>query len=72
MSKSAINAAVQIIRNGGVVAFPTETYYGLAVDPANESALRDLYRLKQRESEKAVLVLIDNSDSCKYVVFSYT
>ena len=62
MSKSAINAAVQIIRNGGVVAFPTETYYGLAVDPANESALRDLYRLKQRESEKAVLVLIENSD----------
>lgn len=68
MLKSTVNAAVQIIRNGGVVAFPTETYYGLAVDPANESALRDLYRLKQRESEKPVLVLIDNSNSLGSVV----
>lgn len=63
MLKSSINAAVEIILKGGVVAFPTETYYGLAVDPENESALRKLYRLKQRESEKAVLVLIENSNT---------
>ncbi len=43
------------------MAFPTETYYGLAVDPDNESALQNLYRLKQRESKKPLLVLIENS-----------
>ncbi len=57
-----VSTAVEIILKGGIVAFPTETYYGLAVDPDNESALRDLYRLKQRESDKAVLVLIENSN----------
>ncbi len=62
MCGTSISAAVQVIRNGGIVAFPTETYYGLAVDPDNESALRNLYRLKQRESRKAVLVLIENSN----------
>ncbi len=57
-----MSTAVEIILKGGIVAFPTETYYGLAVDPDNESALRDLYRLKQRESDKAMLVLIENSN----------
>jgi len=60
MLGTSISAAVEVIRKGGIAAFPTETYYGLAVDPDNESALRTLYRLKQRESEKAVLVLIEN------------
>lgn len=61
MLEHSITKAVQIIKAGGVVAFPTETYYGLAVDPDNETALRKLYRLKQRLSGKPLLVLIENS-----------
>ena len=61
MVESSVLQAVECILNGGIVAFPTETYYGLAVDPDNESALKDLFILKQRESEKAILVLIENS-----------
>ena len=53
-----------------MVAFPTETYYGLAVDPDNELALRRLYRLKRRDSEKAILVLIENSDKITSVAAS--
>ncbi|MDH5298770.1 MAG: L-threonylcarbamoyladenylate synthase [Desulfobulbaceae bacterium] len=51
-------AAVQVLRQGGVVAFPTETYYGLAADPFNPAALARLFRLKQRPLAKAILVLI--------------
>ena len=61
MFESSIRRAVECILDGGIVAFPTETYYGLAVDPDNESALRNLFKLKQRESEKAILVLIEDS-----------
>ncbi len=50
--------AALVIRQGGVVAFPTETYYGLAVDPFNDQALARLFRLKQRPLTKPVLVLI--------------
>lgn len=51
-------AALEITR-GGVVAFPTETFYGLAVDPFNEKALEKLFLLKKRSRDKPVLVLID-------------
>ncbi len=50
--------AVSILRKGGVVAFPTETYYGLAVDPDNEKALQKLFEIKKRDSAKPILVLI--------------
>jgi len=54
--------AAGIIRSGGVVAFPTETFYGLAVDPFNGNALDRLFSLKERSSSKAILVLIESPD----------
>lgn len=50
--------AVTILGQGGVVAFPTETYYGLAVDPFNKEALDKLFSLKERSKKKPILVLI--------------
>lgn len=58
----AINRAVRVIREGGVVAFPTETYYGLGVDPFNEEAVRRLFALKQRPSAKPLLTLVASRD----------
>ena len=57
-----IKKAVQIIRQGGVVAFPTETYYGLGVDPFNPQALTKLFAIKKRSSAKPVLTLITDQD----------
>jgi len=50
--------AVTCLQRGGIVAFPTETYYGLAADPFNEKALLALFRLKARDIQKPILVLI--------------
>lgn len=63
MARSGINInevdqAAAILRDGGLIAFPTETYYGLAVDPFNEEALQRLFRVKQRPEAKPVLVLV--------------
>lgn len=52
--------ACAILRAGGVVAYPTETYYGLAVDPFNSAALARLFALKGRSPDKAVLLIIAN------------
>ncbi|MCX5871198.1 MAG: L-threonylcarbamoyladenylate synthase [Deltaproteobacteria bacterium] len=52
--------AVSVLAQGGIVAFPTETFYGLAVDPFNEKALTDLFRLKGRPFNKPFLVLIQD------------
>lgn len=55
-----IQEALTVIRNGGIVAFPTETYYGLAVDPFNESAVSRLFALKKRPQAKPLLTLISD------------
>jgi L-threonylcarbamoyladenylate synthase len=54
---AAIRAAAEVIRRGLVVAYPTDTLYGLAVDPRNADAVKRLYALKGR-AETAALTLI--------------
>ncbi len=54
--------AAQVIRAGGIVAFPTESFYGLAVDATNDSAIRRLFDIKKRSKDQPVLVLIPNAD----------
>ncbi|MDQ2937383.1 MAG: L-threonylcarbamoyladenylate synthase [Acidobacteriota bacterium] len=50
----------EIIRGGGVIAFRTDTFYGLGADPFNESAVRRIRRLKGREEAKPILLLISD------------
>ena len=63
-----LNRAVAVLNKGGVVAFPTETYYGLAVDPLNPLALNLLFSLKQRDIAKPILTLIDDRESLSTLV----
>lgn len=63
-----LNRAVAVLKRGGVVAFPTETYYGLAVDPLNPLALNHLFVLKQREVSKPILTLVDDRISLSSLV----
>ncbi len=58
IATQAIEEAVRIISRGGIVAFPTESFYGLAADPGNEAALRRLFEIKQRPSGNPILLLI--------------
>lgn len=53
-----IEKASVIILNGGVVAFPTETFYGLGADAFNERALRRIFEIKGREGNKPLLLLL--------------
>ncbi|NLZ17747.1 MAG: threonylcarbamoyl-AMP synthase [Desulfobulbaceae bacterium] len=58
VTEQALSRAVEVLRSGGIVAFPTETYYGLAVDPFNTEALEHLFLLKARPVVKPVLALV--------------
>jgi L-threonylcarbamoyladenylate synthase len=53
---SEVRRAAQILRAGGLVAFPTETVYGLGADAASEKAVARLYAVKRRPSEHPVIV----------------
>ncbi len=58
VAEPQIKEAVRLLKQGSLIAFPTETYYGLGVDPLNKEALQRLFRVKRRTADKAVLVLV--------------
>jgi len=51
---SELQPAVEWLRSGGIVAFPTDTFYGLAVDSRSQSAVRALFDLKGRGAQAAL------------------
>ena len=63
--------AAAVIRGGGIVAFPTETYYGLGVNPFDHKALRRLFEIKERPRSKAILVIIDTIEQLNLLVSDF-
>lgn len=57
-SKEAINKAVDALKDGGLVVFPTETAYGLACDAFNASAVRKIFKTKNRDPKKTLPVIV--------------
>lgn len=55
-TREGILRAVEILRRGGIVAFPTETVYGMGCDATNEEALKRLYEVKGRSLDKPFIV----------------
>src|SRR6185295_1622679 len=53
--------AADLIRRGGIVAFPTETYYGLGADALNPKAIERIYGIKGRDRTKPILILVESS-----------
>ena len=58
--ESTLSQTKKILKAGGIVAFPTDTFYGLGVDPYNRIAVEKIYELKGRDPEKPLLLLIDS------------
>jgi len=61
VSKEHIGEAVEILRAGGVVVFPTETSYGLAADAMNARAVAKVAKLKGRPSEKTFPLIVSST-----------
>src|SRR3569832_686811 len=59
-SQAEIEAAVEALRDGDLVAFPTETVYGLGATAANPAAVRRIFELKERPASHPVIVHIDD------------
>ena len=52
-----VQRAVAILRAGGIVAYPTDTLYGLAVDPRSDAAMRRLFAVKERDRSAAITLI---------------
>ena len=65
--ESSIMKAVRIMEEGGVVAYPTETFYGLGADIGNPQALEKIYTIKGRDFSKPISIIIgDREDLAKF------
>lgn len=53
----AVQEAADILKSGGVVAYPTDTLYGLAVDPRSDAAMRKLFAVKERDRAAAITLI---------------
>ena len=59
-TRAALRAAADTLRAGGLVALPTETFYGLAAAALDSGAVRRIFELKGRPESKPLLVLVDS------------
>ena len=71
-SESEIQKAADIISRGGLVAFPTETVYGLGADALNPEAVKKVYAAKGRPSDNPMIVHISHKDQLKQLTFDIT
>lgn len=58
----SIRRAADVLRGGGLVVFPTDTVYGLGVDPQNAAAVARIYDVKGREARKPLQLLLQSPD----------
>lgn len=55
-----INKAIEVLQNGGLILYPTDTIWGIGCDATNDEAVKKVYKLKQRDDLKALICLVAN------------
>ncbi|HWK99092.1 MAG TPA: L-threonylcarbamoyladenylate synthase, partial [Parapedobacter sp.] len=60
VSQTEINQALDTLRNGGLILYPTDTIWGIGCDATNPLAVDRVYKLKGREQAKSLLILLDS------------
>lgn len=63
-----VHKAYEVIKEGGIILYPTETVWGIGCDATNPDAVAKIYALKQREESKSMIVLM-NGERMVYNVF---
>lgn len=57
-----IKKAIEVMKKGGVILYPTDTIWGLGCDAQNENAIKKIYEIKRRAESKSMLCLVDSID----------
>lgn len=57
-----IKQAVEVMRKGGIILYPTDTIWGIGCDATNEDAVRKVYEIKRRADSKALICLVDSDN----------
>ena len=60
--KEDIKNAIDVMRKGGIILYPTDTVWGIGCDATNAEAVAKVYKIKQRDDSKALICLADSVD----------
>ncbi len=67
-TKTVISEAVEVLRKGGVILYPTDTIWGIGCDACNEEAVEKVFKIKRRSGAKSLVLLASDLDMvAKYV-----
>ena len=59
MLKDELATALKVIQEGGIILYPTDTVWGIGCDATNTEAIKKIYKLKQRDEAKSMIILLD-------------
>jgi len=62
MEKNSFSEALEVLRNGGVILYPTDTVWGLGCDATNPEAVARIYEIKKRSDSKSLVLLASDLD----------
>ncbi|QUI94768.1 L-threonylcarbamoyladenylate synthase [Prevotella denticola] len=65
-----IKKAIDVMKNGGIILYPTDTVWGIGCDATNAEAVAKVYALKRRDDSKALICLVDSDDRLQRYVRS--
>ena len=65
--ENIINEAINVLADGGVVIYPTDTVYGLGANIFDNKAVRNVFKIKQRNLLKPLSILVSNTDAIEVV-----
>lgn len=60
MLQDEVKKAIEVMKAGGVILYPTDTVWGIGCDATNEEAVRKVFEIKKREDSKALICLVDS------------
>ena len=68
MNTEELNKAVKVLREGGIILYPTDTVWGIGCDATNPDAVAKVYQIKKRSDSKSLVLLASDVDMiCKYI-----
>ncbi|HEY8928004.1 MAG TPA: L-threonylcarbamoyladenylate synthase [Mucilaginibacter sp.] len=62
MLRDEVAKAFKVIQDGGIILYPTDTIWGIGCDATNTEAIRKIFRLKQRDEAKSMIILLDTEN----------
>jgi len=58
--KQELDKAVEVLKSGGIILYPTDTIWGIGCDASNEEAVKRIYEIKKRSDQKSLITLVDS------------